>query len=641
MLAAASAVRSSGNSLLSAGLPQISRRSNPLLVRMASAGTTTDDDAESSTTTAGTSDLCHRLADQIINGNDSSSDSSSTSKPPPRLCLAIAGGGSPALSALTSTPNASRSLVEGIVADDRRSFADFIGSHPPPTSSDIVQKLSVGDGVGRSNSSGFSFSSSTAAHLLANAALHRALQLSPTLRQMRDCAGVGCASALVSPGRQDKCSRARVVVMRSDGRTVQRDVVLSKEGQQAKGGMAITSTSSSRRTRREEDELVGKVILSSVLESAIGAQSVAAEDLGLDRDGDDIQTNEGNDENKGTKVVEGAAESIVTGQTDAVVLIPNSDDDNSESSFAVLRHPVLPPDPLIFPGSYNPPHIGHVALAQAAVKTMMRKRAEERKNKVLQSGGVTEDIISSWGKLSSTVSDDTDGPTPTLAPLSSFMEASTHGSVWGAADHEGDDESQWSQPTVLFEMSLTNADKPPMEVSEATRRINLFDRCLDTGDDESTPDVSMPDDWGILLTSAPLFVQKVGILGQCVAPSSATIPFLDEYGATKARRKMTFIIGTDTMVRIINPKYYGDSIDGMLTAVREMGEAGVHFVVGGRLEQGKGEGEEPKFITGEEELESLPTDVRAMFTIIQEEDFRLDLSSTELRKRAAVIASQS
>ena len=465
---------------------------------------------------------------------------------------------------------------------------------------------------------------------------------------MAQCAGVGCASALVSEGRPDKSSRAHVVVMRSDGRTVQRDVVLSKEQQQAKGDgnedVASKSNSNGRRTRREEDELVGGVILSSVMESATsGAQSMAAEDQGLDREGDNVQTvavnNEGNASTN--NVVEGAAESIVTGQIDAVVLVPGSDDDTPKSSFTALCHPVLPPDPLIFPGSYNPPHIGHVALAQAAVKTMMRKRAEERKNKAMRSSVATEDIVSSWGKLSSTVSDRSEGKMPTLAPLSSFIEASTHGSVWEAADHEGDDESQWSQPTVLFEMSLTNADKPPMEVSEATRRINMFDCCLDAGGaGESMPDVSMPDDWGILLTSAPLFVQKVGILGQYVAPSSASVPFLDESGAAKARRKMTFIIGTDTMVRIINPKYYGDSIDGMLAAVREMGEAGVHFVVGGRLEQGKGEDEEPKFITGEEELESLPSDVRDMFTIIQEEDFRLDLSSTELRKRAEATAPQ-
>jgi len=40
---------------------------------------------------------------------------------------------------------------------------------------------------------------------------------------------------------------------------------------------------------------------------------------------------------------------------------------------------------------------------------------------------------------------------------------------------------------------------------------------------------------------------------------------------------------------------------------------------------------EAKFVTGEEELEGLPLDVRNMFTIIREEDFRVDISSTELR----------
>ena len=258
-----------------------------------------------------------------------------------------------------------------------------------------------------------------------------------------------------------------------------------------------------------------------------------------------------------------------------------------------------------------------------------------------QTTGPADDIVTSWGKLSSTISDESSTTPPLATPLSSFMEASTHGSVWGAADHPGDDESKWDQPTVLFEMSLTNPDKPPMDISEAARRVNLFGSCLDAGSDDITlQDVKMPDDWGILLTSAPLFVQKVGILGRYVAPSSASVPFLDKAGAKKALRKMTFIIGTDTMVRIINPKYYGDSVEGMLAAVREMGDAGVHFVVGGRLEQGKTEGEAPKFVTGEEELTSLPADVQEMFTIIQEEDFRLDLSSTELRKRAAAVGAQ-
>ena len=604
------------------------RRRSSLFSRMSSSAASPDAEANE----AGASNLCHRLADQIVNGKSSKHNS-------PRLCLAIAGGGSPALSALTSTPNASSALVEGVVAYDRRSFADYIGAHPPPASA-IVSQLTTGqDGIGKSNTSGFSFSSPTAAHLLAYAALHRSLQLSPSLELMRKCVGVGCASALVSQSRPDKRSRAHVVVMRCDGRTVQTDVVLSNQGR-TDGG----KDGDGRRSRREEDEIVGGVILSSILEDdTTGGKSDSLDTLGLDREGDDIIQASTEVECTAANIVEKAAESIVTGQHDAVVLIPedkNGNSDESGQAFTALRHPVLPPDPLIFPGSYNPPHFGHVALAQAAVKTMMRKRAQEQEQKKMDQTDPADDIVSSWGKLSSSISDES-STTPPLAPLSSFMEASTHGSVWGAADHAGDDESKLAQPTVLFEMSLTNVDKPPMDISEATRRVNLFDGCWDAGSDDITlQDVKMPDDWGILLTSAPLFVQKVGILGRYVAPSSASVPFLDKAGATKARRKLTFIIGTDTMVRIINPKYYGNSIEEMLAAVREMGDAGVHFAVGGRLEQGKTKGEAPKFVTGEEELTSLPADVQKMFTIIQEEDFRFDLSSTELRKRAAAVGAQ-
>jgi hypothetical protein len=54
---------------------------------------------------------------------------------------------------------------------------------------------------------------------------------------------------------------------------------------------------------------------------------------------------------------------------------------------------------------------------------------------------------------------------------------------------------------------------------------------------------------------------------------------------------MTFVIGTDTMVRIINPKYYGNIFENMLQAIRAMQASGVHFVVGGRLEQGVGTNE--------------------------------------------------
>lgn len=608
------------------------------------------------------------LADVLINGGSLGTGTSQDpiedepepkKNDPPRLCLAIAGGGSPALSALTSTPNASKVLLEGLVCYDRRSFADFVGQHPAP-SSDVVSQLT--SGVGKNNNSGFSFSSATAAHLLSNAALHRALQLSPSLKQMGQCIGVGCASALVSESRPDKSSRAHVVITKSDGGIVKTDLRMSNKAEEDGG----KNNGKGRRNRGEEDDIVGSLVLASVLQSRVVINdgrrsnqifaSVAKTMLG--RMGDEVDLSRFGDEiypddrleanNDGT--VRRTAESIIAGETEAVVLVP--DDANRNKVMKALQHPVLPPDPLIFPGSFNPPHIGHVALANAAVKAMMRKRAQEKEEAQEAQGGPVNSLLSSWGKLSngaSNVSDSEDDGNNIrrlpggLTPSSSFRDASTHGSVWGAADHQDEE----VQPTVLFEMSLTNPDKPPMEAEEAARRVGLFGSCLDVGADgrDAPDDVNMPDDWGVLMTSAPLFVQKVGILGQLVAPSGASIPFLDEAGnedevsssTTKSRRKLTFVIGRDTMVRIINPKYYGNSVDGMLAAVREMGAAGVHFVVGGRLEQGKDAGDEPKFITGEDELTSLPADVRDMFTIVQEEDFRLDISSTELRNRAAAM----
>jgi hypothetical protein len=39
------------------------------------------------------------------------------------------------------------------------------------------------------------------------------------------------------------------------------------------------------------------------------------------------------------------------------------------------------------------------------------------------------------------------------------------------------------------------------------------------------------------------------------------------------------------------------------------------------------------FINGKEEQESLPVHIQEMFTLLEEKDFRVDISSTELRKQ--------
>ena len=134
--------------------------------------------------------------------------------------------------------------------------------------------------------------------------------------------------------------------------------------------------------------------------------------------------------------------------------------------------------------------------------------------------------------------------------------------------------------------SVTNADKPPLDLSEVQRRADFFGRLQEEED--------MPEDWALVLTNAPLFAQKADVLDMLIPGSGAGNGgggggsnggnFCSSDG-----RKMSFVLGTDTFVRIINPKYYGDSRENMLTALRDMRAKGVHFIVGGRLEQGAGD----------------------------------------------------
>ena len=516
------------------------------------------------------------------------------SHPKPRAVLAIAGGGSPALSALTATPGASSVLLEGTVCYDRRSFAGYVGMHPLSPPPQVWAPAPTPTGRA------FSFSGSEAATILSNASLHRAMELTPTLMGMLDCVGVGCASALSIPSRPDKPGAAHVVVTGSDGQVVSVDATLSAGG----------SDLERRRDRAEEDAVVGSIVLTALARhgdevggaAGKGWTLTAAEmDSILGREGDSASQSRGR---IGPSTAKEAAVCVVSGQADAVILVPDPEDGCGNGGVRPLVHPVLPPDPLIFPGSFNPPHIGHRALAEAAVQALMRIRAEEK-------GEGSE----------------------------SFSAASTHGSVWDAAEAPLSTEF----PSLLFETSLTNVDKPPMDPSEAARRVGLFRGCIDgpsgvgsgIGNDA---DDSPLKDWGVLLTSAPLFSQKVEILANLVSISSSAVAERTHGKSSAAgtrRRLLTFVIGTDTMVRIINPKYYGDSYDAMLSAVRDMGAAGVRFIVGGRLDQGEGNGRKiPSFISGKDDLASLPKDVQGMFTLLTESDFRLDISSTDLRAAA-------
>ena len=135
---------------------------------------------------------------------------------------------------------------------------------------------------------------------------------------------------------------------------------------------------------------------------------------------------------------------------------------------------------------------------------------------------------------------------------------------------------------VAFELAVVNVDKPPLEEEEIRRRL-----------------VGLKGQGSVYLTRTPTFWRKAKLF-----PGSV------------------FVIGWDTMVRLIDPRYYGDSETVMLTALAEIWAAGCRFLVAGRQVDGA-------FRTLDEI--PVPQGFHPMFQAIPEERFRADISSSELR----------
>jgi len=136
---------------------------------------------------------------------------------------------------------------------------------------------------------------------------------------------------------------------------------------------------------------------------------------------------------------------------------------------------------------------------------------------------------------------------------------------------------------VAFELSVANVDKPDLSLDEVQRRLEQFRG--------RAP---------VLVTRAPTFQEKAALFPGTV-----------------------FVVGADTAARIVHPRFYGDDPARMINALQEIRARGCRFFVGGRLETGG------RFVS----LSGLaiPSDFRDIFTGVDERDFRVDNSSTELR----------
>ncbi|KAL8549522.1 hypothetical protein ACS0TY_008380 [Phlomoides rotata] len=140
-----------------------------------------------------------------------------------------------------------------------------------------------------------------------------------------------------------------------------------------------------------------------------------------------------------------------------------------------------------------------------------------------------------------------------------------------------------------FELSAVNADKPPLTVSQIKQRIEQFDKVGKT----------------IIISNQPYFYKKAELF-----PGSA------------------FVIGVDTAVRLINPKYYSNNYERMLETLLGCKSTGCVFLVGGRSVD-----DDFKVL----DHFDIPEELRDMFIPIPAEKFRMDISSTEIRRRKELL----
>ena len=93
------------------------------------------------------------------------------------------------------------------------------------------------------------------------------------------------------------------------------------------------------------------------------------------------------------------------------------------------------------------------------------------------------------------------------------------------------------------------------------------------------------------------------------------------------------MIGSDTFERIVDPKYYGDqSVRAMKVVLDGIRECKCDFLVFGRKNDKTGEFETAEMIL-KKSGDTISDCVKGMYSSVPESAFRIDLSSTEIRKK--------
>lgn len=365
-----------------------------------------------------------------------------------RLVVVSTGGGSAAIPHLLTTPGASRVVLEAVVPYAHEAVVEFLG--------------------GRQES----YCCSRTARRLAMAAWQRARRLGAAAEQ-----AVGAAVAASLRTREPKRGPHRIFV------AVQT---------LAETSVAALELRKGARSRAEEEQVAASLLLERLVAaaspSALADGSGSAASVGLLED-----------ERVGLERVAAPPpwRQLLSAGTDVVAA------DGGPGRPTAGR--------LVFPGSFDPLHDGHRAMARVA-----------------------EEIA--------------------------------------------------EQP-VEHELSIVNVDKPALDYMEMRSRAGQFaDRTL----------------W---LTRAATFLEKLDIF-----PGG------------------TFVMGADTYLRLADPRYYGGSAEAAARAVREIAGRVRGLVVFGRVRDG---------VFQDPGQLDVPQALRDVSYFVSQREFRVDISSTELRRRSA------
>lgn len=138
---------------------------------------------------------------------------------------------------------------------------------------------------------------------------------------------------------------------------------------------------------------------------------------------------------------------------------------------------------------------------------------------------------------------------------------------------------------VAFELAARNADKPPLPAPTVLYRLAQF-----------------AGRYPVYVSQAATFVEKAQIY-----PG------------------VTFVMGYDTAVRLLQPRFYGHDPANLRAALAEIRAQGCRFLVAGRLNS-DAQYHPPDDLNP-------PPDYADLFLRIPPDQFRRDISSTELRQR--------